>query len=643
MSSMDADVLELAHDDRLIDAAELASGRGQSAEASILFEKACDWSRAAREALRAGHAGRALELAAEANDPSTAEQAVSLLSLDARLAEGVAERLAHRSHHAWAARVLEATGHVVAASRSWERAGNAVRAAALLESHGDDRGAARILEAALRREPGAWREALALGALLARLGRDEAAVRVVQRVPNGAAERRDALVQLAGSLERLGLSHAARQATADLAALGGPGPSTPAFPEPSHGALLFGRYGVVREVASSMTSRTLECIDRIQGDRVALKLLRGTQSEALARFEHEVGVVRSLDHSHIVPIRGFLTDPPAIALAWMEGGSLEGIRSQPFAPSRAVEIACSLLLALGDVHRLGVLHRDVKPENVLFDSLGAARLADFGMANLADVSATGVLGALAYASPEQRQGKRLTPSSDIFSIGVLLHEMLTADRPSLSGAPRARPSERHAGLEADHDDAVALLTADDPDARPPSASEACALLASLRWPSWVDPRRGRALVDSRSSPRATAGHREPESEGIHPPVDSGSGRAVERVPLSDAVLARARAFAGADADTGHAALQTVIRVDREEGALWLAALRGPPLDRGLTADERDRLAAALAALHARGVAHGRVNADHIAIEGEQGAILRFQPIDDPEATADGDRRALAAL
>jgi tRNA A-37 threonylcarbamoyl transferase component Bud32 len=642
MARMDADVLELARDERLIEAAELASGRGQSAEASILFERACDWSRAAREALRAGHAGRALELAAEADDPSTAEQAVSHLSLDARLAEGVAERLAHRSHHAWAARLLEAAGRVVGASRSWERAGDAVRAAVLLESHGDDRGAARILEAALRREPRAWREALALGALLARLGRDEAAVRVVQRVPNGAAERREALAQLAGSLERLGLSHAAREATAELAALGGPGPSTPAFPEHSHGALLFGRYEVVREFASSMTSRTLECVDRMRGDRVALKLLRGTQGEALARFERDVGVVRSLDHTNIVPIRDVMTDPAAIALVWMDGGSLGGMRSQPFAPSRAVEIAYSLLLALGDVHRFGVLHRDVKPENVLFDSVGTARLADFGMAHLADVSATGVLGALAYASPEQRRGHRLTPSSDIFSIGALLHEMLTGDRPSLSSAPRSRPSERHSGLEADHDRAVALLTADDPDARPPSAFEARALLASLRWPSWADPRRRRGLADSQSSPRTAARRLDPPNEEILTPVDTWSGRAVERVPLSDAVLARARAFAAAAADTDHAALQTVIRVDREEGALWLAAVRGHPLDRRLTAEERARLEAALAALHARGVAHGRVDADHIAIEGEA-PILRFEPLDDSEATADGDRLALAAL
>jgi hypothetical protein len=640
---MDADVVELARAERLIDAAELASGRGQPAEASILFERACDWSRAAREALRAGQAARALELAAAADDPSTAEQAVVVLSLDARLVESVSERLAQRSQHAWAARLLEAAGRDVAASRSWERAGDAVRAATLLESHGDDAGAVRILESALRRDPRAWREALALGALLARLGRDEAVVRVVQRIPPGVPERRDALVQLAGSLERLGLSHAARGASGELAALGGPRPPPEPFPERSHGPRLLGRYGVVREVASSTTARTLECIDPVRGERVAVKLLRGSPGEALVRFERDMHVVRSLDHPNIVPIREFVADPAAVVLVWMDGGSLEGILSHPFAPSRAVEIACSLLRALGDVHRLGVLHRDVKPENVLFDSVGAARLSDFGMAIFADVSATGFLGTLAYASPEQRQGRRLTPSSDIFSIGMLLHEMLTGDRPTLSGGPRARPSERHSGLEADHDAAVARLTADEPDARPPSAFEALALLAGLRWPSWADPRRRAATLAGSPSNARPARRLEPANEETLAPVDTWSGRAIERVPLSDAVLARARAFAAVDADTDRAALQTVIRIDREGGTLWLAALRGHPLDRRLTPDERARLMTALVALHARGVAHGRVNADHIVVVAEAGPILRFEPFDHPEAAAESDCLALAAL
>jgi serine/threonine-protein kinase len=120
--------------------------------------------------------------------------------------------------------------------------------------------------------------------------------------------------------------------------------------------------------------------------------------------------------------------------------------------------------------------------------------------------------------------------------------------------------------------------------------------------------------------------------------DGWLGRAIERVPLEERTLARARDFAAA----GHRALQTVLRVDREDGALWLEALPARPLDRPLAARERKMLADALDALHAAGGVHGAVDAAHVVVV-EDGVVLRFASSHDPTATVDRDRLALSRL
>ncbi len=168
--------------------------------------------------------------------------------------------------------------------------------------------------------------------------------------------------------------------------------------------------------------------------------------------------LQPLDHAAIVPVRDFYPAGPTVVMAWMEGGTLEQMMGRgSIAPARAAEIGSSILSALGDAHRLGILHRDVKATNVLFDATGAARLSDFGAAHAADASATvtaGDLGALAALSPEQREGREVTARTDLFAVGVLLEAMLAGTRP---GASRVAPSEAHAGLDARHDDLVATF------------------------------------------------------------------------------------------------------------------------------------------------------------------------------------------
>jgi eukaryotic-like serine/threonine-protein kinase len=571
---VDPDVLELVRQERVLEAAELASERGHARDACALFERACDWRRAGEEALRAGDASRALDLAAQGDDGETARRAIDALAPTPALAEAAADRLARRAQHAWAARTLEAAGSLALAAAAWERAGDAIRSAALLDRLGDPMRAARLLETTLRRSSQSWAAAVALGSLLARFGKDEAAVRALQRVPTDAPERRDALVLLEGSFRRLGLEIAASTIAAERLSLGDELPLAPLAPPPVR-ARLFGRYEVVREIASSPTARVLECRDGVRGTTVAVKLFavagRGPSAAALASAEREIRALRHAGPPNVAPVHEFLADGPAVALRWMEGGTLDQLLAKgALAPSRAAEVAAAMLTALGEAHRLGILHRDVKPTNVLFDSAGTAHLSDFGTAHLSDTSATataGVFGTLAYVSPEQREGRAASARGDIYAVGVVLREMLTGERPSAFSPPARRPSQSHRDLDARHDRLVAELTAARAEDRPPSALEARAQLLALPWPDSVEGLRD-AAPDRKSSSRPAGpphGSRlEPRADGRW--LDTWTGRVVECVPLSDARLQRARAFARAE----HPSLQPVLRVDRAEGVIWLA-------------------------------------------------------------------------
>jgi serine/threonine-protein kinase len=277
----------------------------------------------------------------------------------------------------------------------------------------------------------------------------------------------------------------------------------------------------------------------------------------------------------------------------MAGGTLDQWLSRgPVAPSKAAEIACVILTALGSAHRVGILHRDVKPSNVLFDSAGAAHLGDFATAHLGDSSVTataGLFGTLAYVSPEQREGRPATARGDVFAVGVLLREMLTGEHPSAFAAPRRTPSQAHPALDGRHDELVARLTAAKPESRPASAFEAAAAIRAFPWPAALAP-RPEGATDRRSSSRpATQPPRRMEVDDGGRTIDAWTSRAVERVALSPALLRRARAFSMAD----HPGLQTVLRVDREDGYLWLEAVETPPAGAPVDASSLDEARQAL--------------------------------------------------
>jgi tetratricopeptide (TPR) repeat protein len=620
---MDADVLELVRQERILDAARLSSARGDAHGASALFERACDWPSAAVEAMRAGDGLRGLDLALRAGDEPLAEKAAAQLAVDETLADKAAAHLARRGHHGWAARVLEGAGRLAEAARAWERAGDATRAGKLFERSGNPARAARAFETALRRDAGAADAAVALAGLLIRFGKDEAGVRLLQRVPEQAPERRQALATMIGALERLDLFAAAGEAARELAALGGS--PEPALATPR--ATFHARYEVIRQVASSPRARVLEGIDRARGDRVAIKIFtpdprRRKEGDGVARLERDVLALRSLDHPAIVPIRDFDEQGPTVVFAWMGGGSLDQKLAQgPIAPVHAAEIACSVLGALDAAHRHGILHRDVKPANVLFDSTGTARLSDFGAAYLGDASTTvsaSELDALASMSPEQREGREATARSDLFAVGAMLYEMLTGDR---LGKKLRPASEGRRGLRVDHYDAIARMTAYDAEARPVDAFDARQLLLSLEWPGASDTRaqseEPRRVVESDATAGAGTARLDQRADGRL--VDAWTGHAVQRLALSDERLARARVFAQA----GHVALQPVLRVDREGGFLWLASCAA--IDRPLTSADRARLDDALAAVSAADGDRPTIDLGRVGLGDSGEVVLLLEP------------------
>jgi eukaryotic-like serine/threonine-protein kinase len=633
------------------------------ARTSIELERACNFEGAAREALLAGDPRRAAHLAALGGDQVLAAEAIDAVAARLPADEGLraAHDLAARGFgrqagalfaklgaHAEAGEALAATGEACAAARAFELAGRPVDGA-------------RALEAALRMRPGDAAARLELGRLLARHGRTEAAVKALQGLDPTAPEHAEALPLLRRLLVELGFEEAARTLRDEMARLGIPeeAPSSEPLARPAGagpaGALILGRYETVREVAATPHARVLEAVDRINGDRVAVKLLAGLGEQegrdALFRFEREARALAQLRHPNVVPLRAYHPEGPAIVLAWMPGGTLaERLGAEPMAPARAVEIAGALLSALGEAHRLGILHRDVKPSNVLFDDVGAARLSDFGAAHLGDLSSTataGAIGTFAYMSPEQRLGRPASIASDLYGVGVLLAELLTGAAPGpVTDRLEPLPSACHPDMSEVHDTAVARLLQEDPQKRPPDAFEARRLLFGVRWPERIWERPRSAVARSRTD-RPTV----PEGVRLTAALGAGDGRDASArqhdgwldrdvlvLPGDAATLTRAQAFARA----GHPALPTVLRVDRETGVIWIAAPLGRALadePRGLSPGQVARLREAIDALHAVGGAHGRVDPEHLYwLDGE--VTLAYPRGDPPE---DAPARDIAAL
>ena len=181
---------------------------------------------------------------------------------------------------------------------------------------------------------------------------------------------------------------------------------------------------------------------------VAVKLMHRTtaaDADQLERFRREAKAVAGLSHAHLVAVIDAGDDDgrPFIVFEFIAGETLKQRikRNGRLEPAEAVAFAIEIARALGCAHDAGIIHRDVKPQNVLVDTEGRARITDFGIARTMDehgLTADGrVIGTTDYVSPEQAMGEQVGPQSDIYSVGVVLFEMLTGQVPFKADSPVA--------------------------------------------------------------------------------------------------------------------------------------------------------------------------------------------------------------
>ena len=206
------------------------------------------------------------------------------------------------------------------------------------------------------------------------------------------------------------------------------------------GMLLSGRYRLDAQIGSGGMSTVYKAFDVNLERRVAIKLLHremSADSDQLERFRREARAVAQLSHPHIVGVidAGEDENRPYIVFEYVEGETLKDrIRRLGRLPiDESLAYAIEISRALGSAHAHEIVHRDVKPQNVLIDPEGSAKVTDFGIArSLRDDGLTAdgrVLGTTDYVSPEQALGHDVDGQSDIYSLGVVLYEMLTGDVP----------------------------------------------------------------------------------------------------------------------------------------------------------------------------------------------------------------------
>ncbi|AYM41792.1 protein kinase domain-containing protein [Mycobacteroides chelonae] len=291
-------------------------------------------------------------------------------------------------------------------------------------------------------------------------------------------------------------------------------PKTPTHRhDPMIGTVLDSRYRIEAPIATGGMSTVYRGLDTRLDRPVAVKVMDSryaSDTGFLARFRLEARAVARLRHPGLVAVfdQGMDGKHPFLVMELIDGGTLRELLRErgPMPPHAVAAVFNPLLGGLAVAHRSGLVHRDVKPENVLISDEGEVKLADFGLVRAvaeAGITSTSViLGTAAYLSPEQVRTGSAGPRSDVYSAGILMYELLTGSTPFTGDTPLAlayqridrdvqAPSEAIDGIPEEFDELVLRATSRDPDARYADAAqmgaELDAIAADLQLPTFRVP------------------------------------------------------------------------------------------------------------------------------------------------------------